>query len=423
MDSAPTHRRHGVVAFTLSLVAVAYLDRVCISTAAPAIKSDLGLSGEQLGFAFSAFTLAYALFEVPSGWMADRFGARVTIARIVVWWSLMTAATGLATGFASLLTLRFLFGLGEAGTFPATTRVYGRWLSEAERGRTFGMAIMAGALSGAVTQPLVALLLGVMSWRHTFPIFGAVGIVWTAAWWWWFRDDPHDHAGVNAAELRLIEAGGGRAHAHAPVPWRQLFGNRTLAALCVMYTGVIYGWYFYLTWLPTYLLEARGFDLRAAGFRAALPLTGIALGVFAGGFASDHLVQRFGLRAGRRIPALIGLPLAAIAIAGAVATPDPVAAAWFLAAAAGLAALGVPAAWAVCLEIGGPHAGVVSGAMNMFGNLGGALVGVTFGYAVGRWHNWTAPLLSIAACYLTAAACWLAIDPARRIGGTPAARQ
>lgn len=415
MNESATHRRYGVVAFTLTLVAVAYLDRVCIATAAPVMKHDLGLSDEQMGFVFSAFTFAYALFEVPSGWLADRFGARVTIARIVVWWSLMTALTGAASGFLSLLLIRFLFGMGEAGTFPAATRVYGRWLSEAERGRTFGLAIMAGALGGAATQPMVARLLDVMHWRHTFPIFGAVGVLWTAAWWWWFRDDPHEHAGVNAAERRLIEAGGAVAHPHAPVPWSVLFRHRTLIMLCAMYTGVIYGWYFYLTWLPTYLLEARGFDLRAAGSLAGLPLVGIAVGVFIGGWLSDHLVVWWGVRAGRRLAGLVGLPLAALAIVAAVLTTDPVTCAACLAAAAGLAALGVAPAWAVCLEIGGAHAGVVSGAMNMFGNLGGTLVGVVFGYAVGRWHSWTIPLVSVAALYLVAAVCWLAIDPAQRI--------
>src|SRR5262250_3790965 len=125
---APTRVRHGVLGFTLVLTAIAYLDRVCISTAAPAIKAELQISDVEMGYVFSAFTLAYALFEVPSGWLADRFGARVTLARIVLWWSAMTAATGAAAGFASLLAVRFLFGVGEAGTFPGMARAYSRWL-------------------------------------------------------------------------------------------------------------------------------------------------------------------------------------------------------------------------------------------------------------------------------------------------------
>ena len=427
----PSNVRHQVTAFTLALIAVAYLDRVCIATAAPAMKADLGLSDVQMGFVFSAFTFAYALFEVPSGWLADRYGARVTLTRIVVWWSAMTAATGLATGFASLLVLRLLFGLGEAGTFPATARAYARWLPYGERGRAFGLAIMTGAFGGAATQPLVVSLLGVMTWRHVFALFGLVGLAWAFAWWRWFRDDPHQHPGVNEAELRLIASGttvGGTALSsidaiaqhggHARVPWGRLAANRTLIALCGMYAGAIYGWYFYLTWLPTYLLRARGFDLKDVGWLAALPLVAIGIGVCAGGWISDHLTRRWGARAGRRTPGVIGLPLAATAIVLAVVSTSALHSALFLAAAAGLAALGVAPAWAVCLEIGGRHAGVVSGAMNTFGNLGGAISPAVVGIALERWGSWHLPLYSVALFYVVSGLCWLAIDPQRRIDTT-----
>ncbi len=412
---APTRARYGVVAFMLALIGVAYLDRICIATAAPAMRAELGIDDAAMGLVFSAFTLAYALFEVPSGWMADRFGARVTLTRIVVWWSLMTAATGLALGFASLLLIRFLFGLGEAGTFPSMARVYARWLPRAEHGRMFGLAIMTGAFAGAAAQPLVVGLLAVTSWRHAFPLFGAVGIVWAVAWWWWFRDDPAGHPAANEAERALIRAGGGEVRGHEPLPWRLIGASPTLLALCVMYTGAIYGWYFYLTWLPTYLLRARGFELIQVGWLAALPLLAIGVGVLLGGWASDALTRRLGARLGRRVPGLLGFPLAALAIAGAIMTAIPLHAALFLAAAAGLAALGVAPAWAVCLEIGGLHAGVVGGAMNTFGNLGGAASPIVVGLALQRWHSWDVPLWSVAGFYLAAALAWLAIDAERRI--------
>jgi MFS transporter, ACS family, glucarate transporter len=417
---APTRVRYGVIAFTLALVGVSYLDRVCIATAAPAIKADLGLNDAEMGLVFSAFTLAYALCEVPSGWFADRFGARIALTRIVVWWSVMTAATGLATGFASLFALRLLFGMGEAGTFPATARVYARWLPPAQRGGIFGLLIMAGALAGAATQPLVVALLAVMGWHHAFAIFGSVGIVWAITWWWWFRDDPRSHPHVNAAELQLIGAGPDQER-HQRVPWGSVVRHRTLTALCLMYGGAIYGWYFYLTWLPTYLLRARGFDLKQVGWLAALPLLAIAAGVFLGGWSSDLFSHRWGARVGRRLPGLVGLPFAALAALLAATTTSPVTSALLLASAAGLAALGVAPAWAVCLEIGGAHAGVVSGTMNTFGNLGGALSPVVVGFCLQRWSSWEAPLFSVAAFYLLAAVCWLAIDPQQPIEQPPAA--
>ena len=420
---APTRVRHGVVAFTLALIAVAYLDRVCIATAAPAIKSSLGLTDTQMGIVFSAFTLAYALCEVPSGWFADRFGARITLTRIVVWWSLMTAISGLAWGFASLVAIRLLFGIGEAGAFPATARVYVRWLPPSERGRVFGLAIMTGAFAGAATQPLVVALLAHMSWRTVFALLGSVGVLWAAGWWGFFRDHPRDHPWVNESERRVIGEGHDAAvvRAHTPVPWALLARSRTLIALCAMYTGAIYGWYFYLTWLPTYLLRGRGFDLAQVGWLAALPLIGIGLGVFFGGWLSDGLSRRFGSRVGRRLAGLVGFPLAALAVVGAVVTPTPINAALLLAVAAGLAALGVAPAWAVCLEIGGAHAGVVSGVMNTFGNLGGALSPVVVGICLERWASWQAPLLSVAALYLVAAAAWLMVDPTRPIEAEGAA--
>jgi MFS family permease len=401
-----------MLGFALAAMAVAYLDRVCISTAAPAIKADLALSDAQMGYVFSAFTLAYALFEVPSGWLADRFGARWMLTRIVLWWSAMTAATGAATGFASLVALRWLFGMGEAGVLPSLTRAFGRWLPARERGRAFGLTIMAAALGGALTQPLVVALLERFTWRQAFPIFGAVGVVWAAAWFAWFRDDPRRHRGVNAAELAAIagDAGADDAPAHPRVPWRAL-GGRSLLALYAMYFGAIYGWYFYLTWLPTYLLRARGFDLKAVGWLAALPLLSIAAGSLVGGALSDVLVRRFGSRAGLRLPGLVGLPLAAVAILAAIAAREPHHAAWFLAAAAGLAALGVAPAWSVCLAIGGRHAGVVSGAMNTFGNLGGVASPIAVGLALEWWGSFDTPLYSVAILYAFAALCWLAIDP------------
>jgi len=410
---APSAVRQRVLALTLALTAIAYLDRVCISMAAPAIKADLGISDVEMGWVFSAFTFAYALFEVPSGWLADRFGARLMLTRIVVWWSGLTAATGGAWNVTSLLVVRFLFGAGEAGTFPSMARTFARWLPARERGRAFGLALMAGALGGALTQPLVVALLERMHWRHTFVLFGGVGLVWAAAWFWWFRDDPHDHPAVNRAELALI--GCDPPLPHRAVPWAALLRDGNLIALCFMYLFAIYGWYFYLTWLPTYLLRARGFDLKQVGWLAALPLLSIAAGVLLGGWSSDVLARRWGTRLGRRTPGLIGLPLAAMAIVVAVLTPTATSSALCFAAAAGLAALGVSPAWAVCLEIGGRHAGVVSGAMNTFGNLGGALSPIAIGFALEHWGGWTPPLLSIAVSYLLAAACWLWIDATRAI--------
>jgi ACS family glucarate transporter-like MFS transporter len=414
VPAAPaTHARHVVLALTLLLAGIVYLDRVAISTTSPAIERELGLGDAQLGLVFSAYTLAYALFEVPSGWLADRFGARVMLTRIVVGWSLMTAATGWAWSFASLCVIRFVFGIGEAGAFPSIARVYSRWLPARQRGRAFGLAVMCGLLASAATQPLVVALMRALSWRQVFPIFGLVGLLWALVWFVWFRDDPRSHPQVSPAELLAI--GNEPEPRHAPVRWRELLANRSLRALCVMYLGTIYGWYFFLSWLPQYLLRARGFDLRQVGWLSALPLVGIASGVVTGGWLSDTLTRRVGVRRGRRLPGLFGLPTAAVAIVVAVAATDARVSVGALALAAASAALAVAPAWAVCLDIGARHAGVVSGAMNTFGNLGGTLSPVVMGLCLSRWHSWDLPLLSLSFFYLLAGGCWLLIDPLARL--------
>ena len=201
-----TRARYVVLTLTLLLSAIVYLDRVCISTASLVIKGELALSDSQVGYIFSIYTIAYALFEVPGGWLVDRYGARWMLTRIVVAWSLMTAATGLAWSFSSLFVIRMLFGMGEAGAYPSMAWVYARWLPARDRGRAFGLTVMAGLLGASLTQPLVVALLGRMTWRHIFPLFGAVGLVWAVAWVSWFRDNPASHRRVNEAELRIIGA-------------------------------------------------------------------------------------------------------------------------------------------------------------------------------------------------------------------------
>ena len=415
MPGAASRARHFVVAWILVAAAISYLDRVCISTAAPAIKHDLGLSDSQIGLVFSAFTLAYALFEIPAGWLADRYGARLTMSRVVVWWSFFTAITGTAWNLTSLLVLRFLFGMGEAGMFTGAAQAFGRWLPVAERGRAFGLALMTAAFGGALSQPLVVFFLGHLGWRGAFVVFGSVGFVWALGWWLWFRDDPAEHPACNKEELEVIVAGRGTFNHGATLPWSVLFSNRSVLALCFTHFGAAYGWYFYLTWLPTYLMRARDLDLKSAGWLAALPLLGIGLGSLFGGLLSDQLMRRFGARTGRRMLPLIGHPLAAAAIAGGVYAPDGISSALLFSLAAALGAIGVACSWAAAVDVGGANAGVVGGAMNMLGNLGGTLCPIIIGYSLDYFGAWEPSLLLVAAMYIWAAVGWLAIDPEDRV--------
>src|SRR5262245_2483139 len=218
---APTRVRYGVLGFACSLSMVTYLDRVCFGTVAPYVQREFGLSDSEKGLLFSAFALAYAAFEVPSGWLGDVFGPRRTLIRIVLWWSAFTALTGMIFpserwpwfAFTAMLAVRFLFGVGEAGAYPNIARAFHNWFPFSERGFAQGAVWMAGRFAGGVTPFIVlALLYEVPStqgqgvaWRHTFWIFGSLGVLWCCAFWWWFRNRPEEKAGVNLAEIALIQ--------------------------------------------------------------------------------------------------------------------------------------------------------------------------------------------------------------------------
>ena len=407
----PTRAGGTVLVFLLLLAAIGYLDRICISTASLAIQRDLGITKTQMGTVFSVFIVCYALFEVPGGWLADRFGPRLVLTRIVVSWSLMTALTGAAMGFASLLVVRALFGAAEAGMFPGSAQVVTRWFSTAQRGRVFGLMLMTATFGGAVAQPLSVWLQELVTWRWMFVIFASFGFVWAGAWYVWFRDDPHAHPGVNAAELSLI--GSPPPTPHQPVPWRVFAGNSNLWLICLMYFSTIYGSYFYVTWLPEYLQTRRGFDLRSAGWLGALALVGMGIGNVLGGWASDVGSKRGGRRLGRRLPGMLGPPLAAVAILAALWTTHGFASAALFAAAAGLISMAIPPAWAVCLDIGGRHAGVMGGMMTTCGCLGGAVSTMVMGICLDRYASFDAALLLNALFAVIGGVAWIMIDASR----------
>jgi len=235
----PSRVRYAVLAFVCALSVITYLDRVCIAGSAPFITSELGLTPSQMGFVFGAFTLAYAAFEVPSGWLGDMIGPRKVMTRIVVWWSVFTTLTGLVHRLWSLIAVRFLFGAGEAGAYPNTTKVISRWMPRAERGFAQGMVWMCGRAGGAFAPGLVIFMIARMGWRPTFWIFGTIGLFWAALFWSWFRDTPKEKARVNEPELLIIQAGQGSAapsrNAQFRVPWSRLLLSGNLWAICWMY--------------------------------------------------------------------------------------------------------------------------------------------------------------------------------------------
>jgi MFS family permease len=409
----PTRVRYGVVAFAVSLAVITYLDRVSISFAAPAIRHDLGLTAIQMGWAFTAFNLGYALFEIPGGFLGDWIGPRRVLTRIVLWWSFFTAATGWAWSHASLVATRFLFGTGEAGCFPNLTKAFTTWLPPGERVRAQGILWLAARWGGAFTPPLVALVMGLVGWRRSFPIFGCVGVAWAAAFYLWFRDNPLQKPKMNQAERDLLLQSAAMASGHADVPWGRMLRSRQLWLLCWQFFALNYGWYFNVTWLPTYLREERHLAIASTAALSVLPLFMGGLGNPVSVFLTSRLTRKLkSVGLARRLVACLGFTGAGGFLFFSTRMHGPLAAMLAIGMASFCNDFVMPVAWSSAADIGGQHAGTLSGAMNMWGNLGGALSPIAIGYMLDATrNNWNLTFYVSAAVYLTGAVFWAFLDP------------
>jgi MFS family permease len=495
----PTRKRYWVIGFAVTLAMITYIDRVCISQAAPGIRSDLGLTDAQMGWIFGAFGLAYALCEIPGGLLGDWLGPRRVLMRVVLWWSCFTAATGWTWSFASLWVTRFLFGAGEAGCFPNLTKAFTLWLTKPERTRAQGIMWMSARWGGAVTPLLIVAAFTYMSWRLAFTLFGAIGVIWAVIFYFWFRDNPRDHPDVNAAESELLKGNEvnlahhtrvpwgrvvaspafwllwlitvlaspwrfvwmpshrilsiiiwstiiligallshfwfrrySRGHAtvaaaesgglagneanpsgHGHVPWGRLVASPTVWGLWGQYFCISYGWYFYITWLPTYLQEARGVTLGKSAFLAGLPLFLGGLGCLLAGFLLGWTVRHSrSVAFSRRVLGFVGCTAASGLLLWSAYIQDP----WLAMVSMGLAGfandLTLPGAWSTCMDVGGRFAGTLSGSMNMMGNFGGMAGPVVVGLILEHTHrNWEITFWLSSAIYFLGALCWLIIDP------------
>jgi MFS transporter, ACS family, glucarate transporter len=420
-DAAPpTHARHWVVALAGTLSVIVFVDRTCMSQAKVSIAGDLGLTSVQMGYVFAAFTTAYALFEIPGGWLGDLIGPRRVLTRVVLFWSFFTAATGRAWNLASLLVTQFLFGAGEAGAIPNLAKTFTRWLPVRERNRAVGIMWLCSRWGGAVTPILVVGIISLVGWRWAFAVLAVPGVIWALVFTWWFRDQPRDHPGVNAAELALIREGQPPAVARPHVPWARILRSGTVWLLFIQYFCFGYGWYFYITWLPSYLKEARGLTLQRGALLSGLPLF---LGGFAcilSGWLAGWLVRRgFALARVRKGLAIVGYGGAAALLLLSPRVDDPLWAMLAMGMASFSLDLALPVCWRTAMDVGGEYAGTISGTMNMAGQIGGAVGPVVVGYILQYLdHNWTLTFALSAAINILGALCWIWIDPV-----TPIARR
>ena len=394
----------------MALGGVTYLDRVCISILSPSIMKDLAIDTVQMSYVFSAFTFAYALFEMPTAWWADRIGSRKVLTRIVVWWSAFTMLTAAAFSYPLMLVTRALFGVGEAGAWPNVGRIFSRWIPMQERGRTQGIFFAGAHLAGGLTPGVVAFIATMLPWRWIFVLFGLVGLAWAAAFYRWFRDEPREHPSVSDEERDVIESQRGGVTVGQGA-WHEVFKAPGLLPLCVQYFANTYGFYFFITWLPEYLRNARGMQSAELAIFAGLPLTLSAFADVTGGMTTDFLARKLGVRVGYRWVGSVAYALGAVIMAAGAAAANGQVAGILIAIAGALSMFTLAPSWATAISLGGENAGLMGAVMNTSGQVGGILSPIVLALLVKNYGDWSLPLYVLAGLYAVASLCWLFIRP------------
>ncbi len=440
----PTLVRYRMLLLAMMVAVLLYLDRICLSTASGAVQRDLGLSSAQLDRALSAFFWTYAFFQLPAGWLGDRFGARYVLAIYLALWSLSTGLLSAVTGFSGLIALRLMCGLFEAGAYPVAAGIVGRWIPVHQRGIANGLVAVGGRLGGALAPILTVQLMlwwtygqawsslgadaipASTSWRPVMLVYGVVGIAVAVVFAWRFRDQPSLHPSVNSQEAALIagssgqttEAGGRRLASPGGPPLGRMCRDVSLWLNSFVQFASNFGWAFLVTSMPKYLREVHQSGAGAQGWLQSLPLASGIVGMLLGGWCLDAATRRFGLRRGRVI--MLCGPRIAVALAFFACTSvnSSLQATLFLAVVGLATDLSISAMWAYGQDVGGRHVGSVVGWANMWGNLGAALSPIVFGglariYVEDIELGWQVAFAACGVLQLMAAAAALGINAAR----------
>ncbi|HZY62785.1 MAG TPA: MFS transporter [Edaphobacter sp.] len=410
------------------LSGVAFLDRTNISIAGLQMSTEYGLGNQRLGWIFSAFLIGYAVFQVPAGWLASRFGPRKVLALGVIWWGVATALTAvlpstLAHAVILLITIRFGLGAGEAVIYPAANQFVARWVPVEERGFINGL-IFAGVGAGSgLTPPLLTWIITQHGWRAAFWFSAVLGLIAGAVWWYASRDTPEEHPWVSSQELREIEQGiavtpppssaeAAVDNAEHKISWRAIFHRRDLAALMVGYFAFGYVAWIFFSWFFLYMAQVRGFDMKASARFAMLPFLCMTVCSLVGGVLSDRLTHRFGLRVGRCTLAAVTMAASAVFLVAGSQVANPDLAGLLLAGGAGALYFSQSSFWSVSADIAGRSSGVFSSVVNMGGQIGGAVTASLTPWIAARF-GWTSSFAAAAILAVIGALSWLTVHPER----------
>ncbi len=393
----------------LPVTFVMSMDRAAMVAVAPFVQKEYGFSITEMSVILTSFWWSYALFQVPGGMLTQRFGPRKTLALAGIWWSLFTLITPYGGVFLGFVVIRILLGIGQAADWPASVSTLHRWFPPGERSRGNSILLCGLYLGNIVGTPLVVLIMSSLGWSQVFHIFAAAGLVLAVLWWWQVRDDPAQHPRVSAAEAAHIGTPDPEEE-RKPVPWRTFIQSGQFWAIGAQYAFLLLIQGFFITWLPTYLVQDRGLSLKSMGFLGSLPWIAMLGGVFAMGAVNDRFLARWPSRV--RAAAVGYLAAAAFLVLGALSASVTLMMV-FLCLSLGAVGTVQVQVWAACQDLGGSHSATVTGWTNLWGNLMSAAGPLFTGILVGIGGNWLLALVILAAASVLGAACWFFVHPER----------
>jgi ACS family glucarate transporter-like MFS transporter len=422
----PTSVRWQILAILSLIMVVTAFGRLNLGIAGKSIQEEFHFSTQAMGWIFGAFAFGYALFQIPSGWAADRYGPRKALTLAILCWATLTISMNAVPFLALRLSLnlawtfgvvRFLTGLGEAASYPNANRMVAFWTTKRERG--IGSSLLLGGVgAGGVMAPaLFAATMQRWGWRSSFLVSGILAVVVAVAWFLFSTNRPEEHPRVNSAELEILTAdrqSGLESRASSKTPWRNILSNRSVWGLLISYFFHGYTPFIYFTWFFIYLTRVRGLTIAKGGLWATTPFIAMTILSPIGGWLSDRAVQRFGTRRGRQSTVWIGMTASALLLWLGSRTGNNVAAILLLAGAAGFSNFAAPSWWASCIDLAPNHSGTLSALMNTCANSAGGIAPVLTGY-IATTFGWTRALDFAALMSFTAGVVWIFVDASNNV--------
>jgi ACS family glucarate transporter-like MFS transporter len=406
------------------------MDRLNLGISGKFIQDELKLSTQMMGWVFSAFLLGYSLFQVPAGWIGDRYGPKNVLTGAILLWSLFTALCGFAPDLVigrwigsagAFIVVRFLVGVGEAANAPNSNKIVSNWIGSRQRGIGSSFLTLGTGIGGTVTPPLIAWITQRWGWRFSFYISGLLGLFVVLIWEWYVTNRPNEHPKVNAQELALIQAGSqARRKANGEfrkTPWKKILSNRSVWGILLGYMCQGFPIYFFHTWFFIYLVRVRHLSISEGGMWGSTPFLAVAVMAPLGGWFSDVAVRKFGKRNGRRLAVLTGMLSSALLIWVGASVNRSAPAVLLLALGGGLNMFAAVTYWATCIDLTNEFAGSLSGMMNTLGNLGGWLSPIVSAY-LATHYSWTVALDCAAVVTIASALFFLLVRADQKLDQT-----